>query len=196
MPGPGASSPARHHPSRRRPALPCIRRLAAAAVLSAVLAPAACMPEDSAFRPLAMGDPAPAFAVPDLQGDTLRLADLRGVPVLLNIWATWCPPCREEMPGLQALHEAYGAQGLRVIGVSVDSRGAESAIRSFAEDHHITFTLLHDMAEQVPRQFRTTGVPETFLIDASGVLAHRWIGAFDPLAEDVTRRIEALLAQQ
>jgi peroxiredoxin len=128
-----------------------------------------------------------------LAGDTVRLADLHGDAVLLNVWATWCPPCREEMPGLQALHATYGDRGLRVLGVSVDSRGAESAIRGFTADHGITFTILHDPSETVSRQFRTTGVPETFLIDRDGRIVHRWIGAFDPEAPDVAERIETVL---
>jgi cytochrome c biogenesis protein CcmG, thiol:disulfide interchange protein DsbE len=156
---------------------------------------AACAPDVESYRPLQPGDPAPGFSAPVLGGDTVSLAALRGAPVLLNVWATWCPPCREEMPALQALHETYGDRGLRVLGVSIDARGAESAIRSFTADHGITFTILHDPAESVSRQFRINGVPETFLIDAGGSIAHRWIGAFDPLAPDVAERIEAAFAR-
>jgi peroxiredoxin len=153
-----------------------------------------CGGEPDRFRPLNAGDRAPDFAAPLLAGDTVRLAELHGAPVLLNVWATWCPPCREEMPGLQTLHETYGPRGLRVLGVSIDSRGAEDAIYGFTSDHGITFTILHDPGEVVSRQFRTAGVPETFLIDADGVIVHRWIGKFDPVAPDVTQRIESLLA--
>jgi peroxiredoxin len=156
---------------------------------------AACAPDVERYRPLVAGDPAPSFAASILGGDTLRLQELRGEAVMLNVWATWCAPCREEMPGLQLLHEAYAGRGLRVVGVSIDSRGAESAIRSFLEDHGITFTILHDPAEIVQRQFRTSGVPETFLIDAEGTIVHRWIGKFDPLDADVTRRVETSLTR-
>jgi peroxiredoxin len=161
--------------------------------VAAILVIAACAEQAAQFRPRGVGDPAPAFAAAALSGDTLRLADLRGSPVMLNVWATWCPPCREEMPGLQALHATYADRGLRVIGVSIDSRGAEDAIRGFLDDHGIDFTILHDPGETVARQFRTAGVPETFLIDAQGILAHRWIGKFDPMAPDVLQRVEALL---
>jgi peroxiredoxin len=161
--------------------------------LTSLLLLSGCGGESDRFRPLAAGDPAPLFAAPLLAGDTVRLAELHGAPVLLNVWATWCPPCREEMPGLQALHEMYGPRGLRVLGVSIDSRGAEDAIFGFTTDHGITFTILHDPGEVVSRQFRTAGVPETFLIDAQGVIAHRWIGKFDPVAPDVMQRIESLL---
>jgi peroxiredoxin len=164
-------------------------------LLAAMLLCSACAPDVERYRPLAAGDPAPAFAAAILGGDTLRLHDLRGETVMLNVWATWCAPCREEMPGLQALHQRYATQGLRVVGVSIDSRGAEAAIRSFLQDHGITFTILHDPGEVVQRQFRTSGVPETFLIDAEGSIVHRWIGKFDPLDADATGRVEAALAR-
>jgi peroxiredoxin len=146
------------------------------------------------FRAPAVGDPAPpTYGAPTLAGDTLLLAQLRGSVVMLNVWATWCAPCREEMPGLQALHERYDERGLHVVAVSVDARGSESTIATFIREHGITFTVLHDVAEDVSRQFRTAGVPETFLIDSRGVIAHRWIGKFDPVAADVIARVEALL---
>jgi cytochrome c biogenesis protein CcmG, thiol:disulfide interchange protein DsbE len=145
------------------------------------------------FRPLGAGDLAPQFAAAGLDGDTVSLASLRGTPVLLNVWATWCPPCREEMPGLQALHERHGPDGLRVVGVSVDGGGDGSAVREFLAAHGITFTILHDPQDRVARQFRTMGVPETFLIDADGRIVQRWIGKFDPMAPAVLERVEALL---
>ena len=155
---------------------------------------AGCAGEDS-YRPLRAGDPAPAYAAPQLDGDTVSLVALRGGPVLLNVWATWCAPCREEMPGLQALHERYADRGLRVIGASVDARGAEPAIASFLRDHGITFTILHDADETVSRLFRTNGVPETYLIDAEGRIAHRWIGRIDPLGAQVIEQVEAVLPE-
>ena len=139
---------------------------------------------------------APEYAAPRLDGDTVALAALRGRPVLLNVWATWCAPCRDEMPGLQALHERYRASGLEVVGASIDARGASDAIRSFAQEFGITFTILHDADETVNRLFRTNGVPETFLIDAEGRIAHRWIGRFEPLAPDAIAKIEDALADR
>jgi peroxiredoxin len=153
-----------------------------------------CGQDADRFRAPTVGDPAPAtYGAPTLAGDTLLLAQLRGSVVMLNVWATWCSPCREEMPGLQALHERYGDRGLHVVAVSVDARGSESTIDTFIREHGITFTVLHDVAEDVSHQFRTAGVPETFLIDRQGVIARRWIGKFDPVADDVISRVEALL---
>jgi peroxiredoxin len=158
-----------------------------------LLAVPACTPDLPDRRPLGAGDAVPAYGAPTLAGDTVRLAELKGDAVLLNVWATWCPPCREEMPGLQALHERYGQRGLRVIGVSIDARGSESAIAEFVRDHDISFAILHDAAETVSREFRLIGVPETFLIQPDGRISHRWIGKFDPLADDVLERVEAAL---
>jgi cytochrome c-type biogenesis protein len=146
------------------------------------------------YRPLQVGDPAPAYAAPDLAGDTVALRALHGQAVLLNIWATWCAPCREEMPELQALHERFADRGLRILGVSIDASGAEDPIRYFVADYGLSFTILHDPAESVSRLFRTNGVPETFLIDTQGRIAHRWIGRFEPLSGDALRRVEAALS--
>jgi peroxiredoxin len=170
-------------------------RPSGAAILLSLLSMAAlaCAPESTGYQPLTEGDPAPAFAAPVLDGDSLHLSSLRGQPVLLNVWATWCPPCREEMPALQALHEEYGPRGLRVLGVSVDTQGSEATIRRFLEEGGYTFTILHDAADAVSRQFRTIGVPETFLIDGEGRIVRRWIGRFDPLAADVLADLEPLL---
>lgn len=171
------------------------RALAAAVLSAAVLsvAVAACGAGTDAYRPLQAGDPAPAFAAIGPGGDTVSLASLRGEPVLLNVWATWCPPCREEMPLLQALHERYGARGLHVIGVSVDSQGSEEAIASFVEQGGITFPILHDPGDDVSRAFKASGVPETYLIGADGTILHRWIGPFDPLAPAAIERFDAAL---
>jgi peroxiredoxin len=155
----------------------------------------ACAAEEG-YRPLKAGDAAPEYAAPRLGGDTVALAALRGRAVLLNVWATWCAPCRDEMPGLQALHERYHARGLEVVGASIDTRGAGDAIESFVQEFGITFTILHDADETVTRLFRTNGVPESFLIDTEGRIAHRWIGRFEPLAADVIARIEDALADR
>jgi cytochrome c biogenesis protein CcmG, thiol:disulfide interchange protein DsbE len=170
-----------------------LKRLGWLPLIAAPLLAGACAEQPRTYRPLAAGDEAPAFGAPDLEGDSLTLKNLRGQAVLLNVWATWCPPCREEMPHLQQLHEMYGERGLRVVGVSVDTRGSESAIHQFLADAGVTFTILHDAADVVSREFRTIGVPETFLIDPEGVIRRRWIGKFDPLAPDVVRDVEAVL---
>ncbi|HEX6587854.1 MAG TPA: TlpA disulfide reductase family protein [Longimicrobiales bacterium] len=141
---------------------------------------------------VAVGAPAPAYAAPTLDGDTVALADLRGAPVLVNVWATWCMPCREEMPELQAIQDEFGGGGLRVVGVSIDQKRAGAEIRRFIDEHAIAFMILHDPASRVAQTFRTAGVPETVLIDANGVLRARWIGQVD--ADDIRPALRELFA--
>lgn len=162
-------------------------------VLLAAATSAACGDEVRAGG-ATVGEPAPAYAAPMLAGDTVSLADLRGDAVVLNVWATWCPPCREEMPGLQALQEQFADQGLRVVAVSIDSRSAAGEVRDFVESNGITFTILHDADERVTRTFRAVGVPETYLIDREGRLVRRWIGKIDPQAEPIQAAVREALA--
>jgi len=121
---------------------------------------------------------APAYSATALEsGDSVSLTDLQGEVVLLNTWATWCAPCKTEMPWLQTLSERYGAQGLQVIGVSIDRAGKDDAARSFADDLGVTFPIWRDSSNRFARTFETTGVPETLLIGRDGAILHRWKGA-------------------
>jgi cytochrome c-type biogenesis protein len=159
----------------------CIRRMA----LSAVAVIALGCQEAEQFRPLAVGDPAPAYAARELSGADVSLVDLRGQVVLLNVWATWCVPCQEEMPALQRLYSEMKDRGLVVLAVSVDQAGANEAVTRFTEELGIDFRVALDPALEVQRAFRTIGVPESFLIDREGRIAHRWVGPFDPQASEV-----------
>jgi cytochrome c-type biogenesis protein len=150
----------------------------------AILAMAGC-DKPEAFRPLTVGDPAPDYVAATLAGDRISLADLRGKVVLLNVWATWCIPCREEMPALQRLYQELGSQGLEVVAVSVDHAGAAEDVARFVDERDLDFTIGLDAALAVQDTFRTMGVPESFLIDREGRIAHRWIGQFDPEAAEV-----------
>jgi peroxiredoxin len=136
---------------------------------------------------------APDWRARDLDGKPFALADLRGHVVVLNIWATWCAPCLREMPKLQALADDYAAQGLRVVGVSIDRGSALPQVRSFIEELEIGFTILADPDQAVMTAFGALGVPETFLVDREGRLVHRWTGEFDPGAAAERARIDAVL---
>lgn len=128
----------------------------------------------------AEGEQAPDYHAVQLSGGgEWALADLRGEVVLLNTWATWCKPCEEEMPYLEALHTQYGAEGLHVIGVSVDRGGSDERVQGFATDLGVTFPILRDPDNDFSRAFRTLGVPETFLIGRDGEILYRWKGALD-----------------
>jgi cytochrome c biogenesis protein CcmG, thiol:disulfide interchange protein DsbE len=171
--------------------------LAPLAAVLAVLAAAACSPPaPDSVRALQPGDTAPAYAALDLAGDTVDIADFRGHVVLLNIWATWCIPCREEMPLLNTAYQRYSGSGLRVVGVSIDASGGARDILDFMVQHDITFPILHDPAESVMRVFRARAVPTTFLIDRSGIIRRLWVGPFDPFAQEahspILRALEEL----
>ncbi len=127
-----------------------------------------------------VGLPVPAYSATSITGDTVSLADHRGKVVLLNVWATWCHPCRDEIPELQALHEKYAARGLELVGVSVDTEGADESIREFMRDYKMTYPVWRDPGERISAQFHTVGVPTTFLIDRTGVLRWRKTGPIQP----------------
>ena len=120
-----------------------------------------------AFRPLVVGDSAPAYAAVALNGDTVRVG--AGTPVLLNVWATWCESCKEEMSDLAALEKKYAPEHVKVVAVSVDN-GDGTRVKRFAESEKLPFTVAHDPAGDVQRKFQAVGVPETYLVSGDGRL--------------------------
>jgi cytochrome c biogenesis protein CcmG/thiol:disulfide interchange protein DsbE len=149
----------------------------------------------SELFPVTVGSPAPDFAAKTLVGAprTKTLADYEGEVVLLNIWATWCVPCRVEMPSMQALHQALGPQGLKIVAVSVDDPGSEDAIREFATEYGLTFEILHDASGRIRQQYQTTGVPETFVIGRDGVIRRKVIAAANWNSPDNRKLLAQLL---
>ena len=129
--------------------------------------------------PVEIGTKAPGWTATTLDAAPRprTLADYRGDVVLLNIWATWCGPCRIEMPSIQKLHQAWGPKGLKVVAVSIDDPGAEQAIRDFAKEYGLTFEILHDAPGAIQKEYQTTGVPETFVIARDGTIRKKVIGA-------------------
>jgi cytochrome c biogenesis protein CcmG, thiol:disulfide interchange protein DsbE len=138
--------------------------------------------------------PAPPYATVSLEGDSVSLADFRGYPVLLNVWATWCAPCRVEIPELQALHEQHADQGLRVVGVTVDSRGAGHDIRQFIREFGMTYDVWWDPDHAVLNRFGGAGVPLTVLIDRDGTIAWRHLGMFQRQDPALVAALEQVLA--
>jgi peroxiredoxin len=120
--------------------------------------------------PVTPGAHAPRFVASTLDAAprTRTLDDYRGRPVLLNVWATWCDGCREELPSLQVLYDAYRDRGLQVVAVSIDDPGSAALIREFAAEHKLTFDMLHDDKAAIMAQYEVRGVPESFLISAAG----------------------------
>jgi len=129
--------------------------------------------------PVTAGSKAPDFQAKTVGGVpvTKTLADYKGQVVLLNIWATYCIPCRTEMPSIQALHDRYAARGLKVVAVSIDSPGFEDEIRKFRDQYGLTFEILYDAPGGIKTAYQTTGVPETFVIGRDGVIRKKVIAA-------------------
>lgn len=123
-----------------------------------------------------IGAPAPAYGARSLAGEPVTLAGERGKVVLLNVWATWCHPCRAEIPELRSIHETYKPRGFELIGVSVDAEGADDDIRQFMKEFGMAYPIWRDPDERVSAQFLVIGVPATFLIDRNGILRWRKTG--------------------
>lgn len=153
---------------------------------------AACVANDGGK--VAVGSPLPAYATTDLAGDSVSLAKERGNVVLLNLWATWCHPCREEVPVLEALHQRFQAQGLRVVGVSVDASGDEAAIREFARRYRMTYPIWRDPGERISQLYLAIGVPATFLVGRDGTLLWRHTGPVRASDTTLVATIERALA--
>ncbi|NIM49437.1 MAG: redoxin domain-containing protein [Gemmatimonadales bacterium] len=128
------------------------------------------------LEPVGVGSKAPEFQAVDVAtGDTVGLNQYQGEVVLLNIWATWCVPCEQEMPSMQRLHEELADSGLRIVAVSVDD-GSREMVRSWTDERGLTFDILHDQSGRISRLYQTTGVPESFVIDTFGIIVEREIG--------------------
>ena len=132
---------------------------------------------------------APDFDLPALDGGQLQLSSFRGKVVLLNFWATWCVPCREEMPDLEAAQTRYGDQGLAVIGVNIAETAALA--RAFVDEVGVTFPIVLDEDVSMAASFRVSGLPVSILIDRHGIIVYRHYGQFHP--KQIGEQIQPLL---
>lgn len=140
-----------------------------------------------------IGHPAPDFTLTGLDGRAWRLADLRGKVVFVNLWATWCPPCRHEIPSMMQLYDRFRDQGLEILAVSEDTD--EGALRRFVRAYGVTFPVLRDEDKKVYVLYRATGLPESHLIDRNGVLRASMIGPFDWTSPEVVRTVQDFLGR-
>jgi peroxiredoxin len=129
-------------------------------------------------QPIQLGLEAPNFTFPDLNGQRVTLLDHRGKVVLVNIWASWCPPCRQEMPSMQRLYEKFRGKNLEILAVSIDSNGRE-AVAPLMRKIDLTFPVLLDPKETIKPLYGITGVPESFIVDKEGILVKKIIGPID-----------------
>lgn len=149
------------------------------------------------YGPLDVGSRAPRYAAAKLSGDSLHIDDLRGNVVLLNVWATWCPPCVKEMPSLQRLYDRYRQQGLRVVAVNVDNAmfGADPAelVRSFINQNRMTIDVVLDPENRIESVFQIPALPMTYLLDRRGRIRQKMLGGRDWDSDIMQAEIRALL---
>ncbi len=141
--------------------------------------------------PLPKGLALPPLQALDLQGKTWRLAELRGRAVLLNFWATWCPPCRAEMPSLQQLAEIYGPEQLQVLALNVGE--GPRRINQYLQSSGLDLTVLLDPRSEIARAWGANTLPTTYLIDSEGRLRYRLRGEVDWASREAQALIEPLL---
>jgi cytochrome c biogenesis protein CcmG/thiol:disulfide interchange protein DsbE len=124
-----------------------------------------------------IGKPAPEFVLQDASGNTWKLSNLKGKVVFVNFWATWCKPCRDEMPSMEALNKSMGGQSFQMLAIvfNDDLQMADS----FARRLGATFPVLANPGPELAEAYMITGVPETFLIDADGILRHKFLGPYE-----------------
>lgn len=143
--------------------------------------------------PVGVGIEAPDFAAVNIAtGDSVRLSDHRGEVLLVNLWATWCDPCKAEMPEMQRLYDELKPLGFRILAVSVDEENTK-VVRDWIAERHFTFDVLHDRSGRIQDLFHAVGLPESFVIDREGRIVKRvtgWIVHWDdPVQKDLFRRL-------
>ena len=141
-----------------------------------------------------IGQKAPDYRLVNIAtGDSVSLRALaKGDVTLVNIWATWCAPCKEEMPAMQRAYAELAPRGFKIIAISIDA-GESQPVREFTQEMGITFDVLQDASGNIQQLYQTTGVPESFLLDRDGTIVKRVIGAHDWSSESNRKLIDRYL---
>ena len=129
-------------------------------------------------KPALEGNPAPNFTLKDLSGHDVTLADLRGKVVVVNFWATWCPPCREEIPSMMRLNQAMAGKPFQMLAVSINEGGAQE-VAAYFKQSGTNLPALLDATQAVSKSYGLTGVPESFVIDRKGVILKKVVGGME-----------------
>ncbi len=140
-----------------------------------------------------MNKPAPQFTLSDMDGREISLSSFNGKVIIINFWATWCPPCKAEMPSLDSLYREFRNSGLEVIAVSVDR--SKDDIKDFLRSRSLEFIILHDKELRVSRDYKVYAYPTSFIIDRKGILREKFIGEVDWLSEEMKRTVKGYLSQ-
>lgn len=146
---------------------------------------------DRSAKPPKHGDQAPDFVFLTEDGKEYRLSDFRGRPVVLNFWATWCPPCRAEMPALDKAYQERKKDGLLIL--AINEKEDRDAVRKFRQDMGVSLPMLLDTRGLVGRTYLVQGLPTSFFIEPDGTVAIRWTGMLQP--EDLEYNLEVLLGR-
>jgi len=152
-------------------------------ILTTVLLVAGCSAQGSQ-----VGELAPDFQLPNLEGQSISLSDFRGEPVLVNFWASWCGPCIYEMPFIQEVYEEWSASGLVVLAINKGE--SLSTAKDFMQSDNYSFPVLLDISQDVALEYNIRGIPTTFFIDKDGIIQAIKVGAFSSRAE-----IEMMLSE-
>lgn len=169
-----------------------LRPLRTALLLAVVGAAASCRDLE---RPPRVGDSLPEFEAPLRSGEMLSFADLEGAPALINMWATWCPPCRSETPYLQRLSRELGPHGLQVLGISVDNRSARESVDFFLSEAGAEYRQMLDPQMASMDLFGVIGLPATFIINAEGEITYYDFGPVDDGDPAFAAALAALLPE-
>jgi cytochrome c biogenesis protein CcmG, thiol:disulfide interchange protein DsbE len=148
--------------------------------------------------PVQLGSKAPDFKALTLDSipREKRLADYRGKVLMINVWATWCLPCRVEMPSIEALNKDYASKGLKIVAVSIDDPGTDATIRAFVKQYGLTFEVLHDAQARISEEYDITGYPETFIVGKDGVIRKKLMSATDWNSPEARALVDRLLAER
>jgi len=140
------------------------------------------------------GEITPDFTLKDLKGMEVNLKEFRGKVVLLNFWATWCPPCRKEIPSMVELYKRYKDKGVEIIGVNLDKID-RSGVEKFNSEYNINFPILLDPSGRVAALYGIVALPTTLLLDRKGKIRTRVTGGVDWITQENLQKIETLLAE-
>lgn len=148
-------------------------------------------PDASARPGVKVGEAAPDFTLKNMQGENVTLSDLRGKVVLVNFWASWCPPCRQEMPSMEELYQHLQDREFEMLAINVEENGPD-AVAKFLEDKSHSFPILFDPQTQAQRRYNVSRFPETFVVDRNGIVVEHVVGAIDWMQPNVVEYLENL----
>lgn len=150
--------------------------------------------DDGDAAKAAVGAAAPRYTGKTIDGEYIQLEDFRGKVVLLNMWATWCEPCKKELPELASLHRRHASRGFSVVGVSVDKPQALGKVRQLVGQFGIDYPIVFDPSGEAVATFELTGYPTSFLLGRDGKIRWRRNGIIKPQDQELGAEIEAALA--